>query len=249
MRFADEEPEVDDSYTKHFKYNSKVEIEVDSNDEWDSLTKDAKLSESDLEKCKQRADQIYVLEVSPTEVGIPIKLDLSEGFCNGGSKIVLLRKGFDSQFAKLQVGDVIAINDMMFKVEKPLMKAFSDNELEQVGVQKVEPVAPKSVVNMSEPSNFHAFSGAADGADTEWKEVAKLWGIETTDYTSTTYDKLAEKDKAAIEEKFQKAASDLARKYPPKADTPWGKAAREGYSQIKDADAVFAIGFILKPNE
>lgn len=174
LRFADEEPEVDDSYVKHFKYNSKVEIEMDSNDEWDTLAKEAKLSEKELEICKQRADQLYVLNVSPTEVGVPTKLDLGDGFCNGGSQIVLMRKGFDNQFAKLKVGDVIAINDTMFRVEKPLMKAFSDKELEQAGVQKVEPIAPKSVVNMSEPSSFRAYSGAADGADTEWKEVAKL---------------------------------------------------------------------------
>lgn len=132
MRFANEEPEVDDSYTKHFKYNSKVEIEIDSNDEWDSLAKDAKLSETELEVCKPRADQVYVLGVSTTEVGIPAKLDLGEGFCNGGSQIVLLRNSFDNQFAKLKVGDVISINNMVFRVEKPLMKAFSDNELEQV---------------------------------------------------------------------------------------------------------------------
>jgi hypothetical protein len=249
LRFADEEPEVDDSYVKHFKYNSKVEIEIDSNDEWDTLAKEAKLSEKELEICKQRADQLYVLGVSPTEVGVPTKLDLEDGFCNGGSQVVLMRKGFDNQFAKLKIGDVIAINDTMFKVERPLMKAFSDKELEQAGVQKVEPIAPKHVVNMSEPSSFHAFSGAADGADTEWKEVAKLWGIETTDYTSETYEQLSEEKKLLVEEKFQQAASDLGRNFPPKANTSEGKAAREGYSQIKDADAVFAIGKIVAPGE
>lgn len=61
--------------------------------------------------------------------------------------------------------------------------------METVGVAKVQtPVVDAK--NLSTPSSFHAFSGAADGADTEWKEVAKLWGIDTTDYTVESYDAL-----------------------------------------------------------
>lgn len=60
---------------------------------------------------------------------------------------------------------------------------------------------------------------------------------------------MSEEKKLLVEEKFQKAASDLSRNYPPKANTPGGKAAREGYSQIENADAIFAIGHITKPHE
>ena len=41
----------------------------------------------------------------------------------------------------------------------------------------------------------------------------------------------------------------MGRNFPPKANTSVGKAAREGYSQIKDANAVFAIGKIVAPGE
>ena len=49
--------------------------------------------------------------------------------------------------------------------------------METVGVAKVQ-TPDVDAKNLSTPSSFHAFSGAADGADTEWKEVAKLWGID-----------------------------------------------------------------------
>ena len=176
LKFHDEEDSSpNSSYKDHFGVGSKIKIEDDSKGFYVSLQKEAKLNEAQIRECMNRMDQVYTMDV--TLVGKSTLDTQINGFYNGGSKVVVFAKNFDevSEIAKLKAGDTMSINGFVVKVETPLTKIIGDKDLHRIGVKKVEPKQPVQPVSTdTRVSNFHAFSGAADGADTEWKEVATL---------------------------------------------------------------------------
>lgn len=98
----------------------------------------------------------------------------------------------------------------------------------------------------SKLSTYTNYSGAAKGADTEWANIGKEFGLgKQVDYTTKDMDnpRLTEESKNEIENAYQEAVKFLGRKALP-ADSYAGKLVRRDYLQAKAADAIFAVSTI-----
>ena len=99
------------------------------------------------------------------------------------------------------------------------------------------------------PKDFTNYSGAAIGGDTEWAKAGAKFGIgRQVDYTTATYDKLTDVQKAEVESAYIKAAKDLGRNILQK-NSYAGKLVRRDYLQAKSADSIFAISTIIEPGD
>lgn len=96
------------------------------------------------------------------------------------------------------------------------------------------------------PSEYHMYSGAAIGSDTEWKNIGKEFGlVQNTDYTVSHMDAVnkVESHRKEVEDAYQKVMdrlSSIGRK-PMSGSSYSGKLVRRDYLQAKAADAIFAI--------
>ena len=124
---------------------------------------------------------------------------------------------------------------------------FTQSIDNQSSVNDIHPPYPG--VEKANFTQYEGFSGAADGSDKEWAAVGKKKGIgKWTDYVVGHMDKLTPEQKTEVENAYNKAANDLGR--PPIASNTYaGKLVRRDYLQAKAADALFAIGNIVKPGD
>ena len=144
-------------------------------DPWDELKYNSGATDKEIEGYKQRADKLYIVPV--VSVNNPSSRQMPEDFSWSGNKqkwIVTFEGSASYQILSgLKAGDSVTFGKNTVQIQAPLRKWINDGELETVGVAKVQTPAVDAK-NLSTPSRFHAYSGAADGADTEWKEVATL---------------------------------------------------------------------------
>lgn len=102
---------------------------------------------------------------------------------------------------------------------------------------------------MKDLSHITLISGGAKGSDTEWERLAKEHNLKTKIFTTKDYDNI---DKGTtfyneIEEAYKLACKQLDR---PEINTGYvSKLVRRDYLQAKNAQAIYAIGNIIKPKE
>jgi hypothetical protein len=141
-------------------------------------------------------------------------------------------------------------------VDKESGEVYLENVNLETGYQEVSDIIPTQSSITISPSEFTNYSGAAVGSDQEWAKIGKEFGIgKQVDYTPQTLQKLSEKQRKEVETAYQQAVKDLGRKAlpynwssPQKEDYSGGLVRRD-YLQAKSADAVFAIGTIVKPGD
>lgn len=103
--------------------------------------------------------------------------------------------------------------------------------------------------NSISPSEYFLSSGDAIGSDAAWTSAAIEAGItEKRNFSTKSYDALSEAEKTETETEYLKAVEKL-KKTPISSSTYVGKLVRRDWLQVKNADAVFAIGRILDKNE
>ena len=98
------------------------------------------------------------------------------------------------------------------------------------------------------PEIAEFYSGAADGADTVWANRARKLGIKVTEYTEDSWDTLPDDWKEKLGLEYLKVAEDLGRK-PLALGEKGYKLVRRDMMQADKADAIFAIGTVVKPGE
>ena len=92
------------------------------------------------------------------------------------------------------------------------------------------------------------YSGAAEGSDTIWANKAKELGINVKEYTVKDWDKLPQTWKDKLDAEYIEVVRALKR-LPYKRDSYKGKLVRRDMMQADKADAIFAIGHVVKPGE
>ena len=98
-------------------------------------------------------------------------------------------------------------------------------------------------------SEYINFSGGAKGADSVWEEIGKEYNIgKQVNFRPEDLIKLSDKQLGEIEEAYKQCVKDLGRKFLNK-DTYVGGLVRRDYLQVINAEKIFAIGTIVKPNE
>lgn len=192
------------------------------------------LSPNEIEEAKQLVNEVYGLTNLKEFVTMSMTNKVFQGVLNEipfGKKTLLDR--FLDLIKKLvgfevKAGSVLeqAINDVLTLIENKSSNPLIQNEL--VG--------------------FTNYSGGALGSDTEWKNVAKQFGIETVDYIPSTLNRLNETQLKEVEDAYQQAAKDLGRNTLDK-NSYSGQLVRRDYLQAKAGDSVFAIGTILNPGD
>lgn len=124
-------------------------------------------------------------------------------------------------------------------------KVYTDRE--STKSKKTTKTVSKTV--LPKAKDYIGFSGAATGADTYWRKISESYGIgEFIDYTTSSIDELDDGDRREVERAYVRAADILGRPIM-SGKSSFGKLVRRDYLQVKDADAVFAIGIILEPSQ
>ena len=97
--------------------------------------------------------------------------------------------------------------------------------------------------------SYSLASGDAVGSDAAWTSAAREAGIKNTrNFSTKSYDALSEEEKKEADSEYLKAAAELSR--PALSNTTYkGKLVRRNWLQVKNADAVFAIGSIVNSLE
>lgn len=91
--------------------------------------------------------------------------------------------------------------------------------------------------------DYEFYSGAAEGSDSFWKEIAKTLGIKTKDYTVSSYDSLSKDWQDKLDAEYQEVVNKLGRKVLDR-NSYSGKLVRRDMMQADKADAIFAVGTI-----
>lgn len=97
--------------------------------------------------------------------------------------------------------------------------------------------------------SYSLASGDAVGSDAAWTSAAREAGIKNTrNFSTKSYDALSEEEKKEADSEYLKAATELSR--PALSNTTYkGKLVRRNWLQVKNSDAVFAIGSIVNSLE
>ena len=97
--------------------------------------------------------------------------------------------------------------------------------------------------------SYSLASGDAVGSDAAWTSAAREVGIKNTrNFSTKSYDALSEEEKKEADSEYLKAATELSR--PALSNTTYkGKLVRRNWLQVKNADAIFAIGSIVNSLE
>lgn len=97
--------------------------------------------------------------------------------------------------------------------------------------------------------SYSLASGDAVGSDAAWTSAAREAGIKNTrNFSTKSYDALSEEEKKEADSEYLKAAAELSR--PALSNTTYkGKLVRRNWLQVKNSDAVFAIGSIVNSLE
>lgn len=102
---------------------------------------------------------------------------------------------------------------------------------------------------LTNPKDYSLYSGGAAGSDTKWGEISNKFGIgKIVHYRPETLSLLTPEQLQEVETAYISSANKLGRKILD-ANTVVGKLVRRDYLQAKAADAIFAIGRILRPGE
>lgn len=98
-------------------------------------------------------------------------------------------------------------------------------------------------------NSYSLASGDAVGSDAAWTSAAREAGIKNTrNFSTKSYDALSEEEKKEADSEYLKAATELSR--PALSNTTYkGKLVRRNWLQVKNADAIFAIGSIVNSLE
>ena len=93
--------------------------------------------------------------------------------------------------------------------------------------------------------SYSLASGDAVGSDAAWTSAAREVGIKNIrNFSTKSYDALSEEEKKEADSEYLKAAAELKR--PALSSTIYtGKLVRRNWLQVKNADAIFAIGHII----
>ena len=97
--------------------------------------------------------------------------------------------------------------------------------------------------------SYSLASGDAVGSDAAWTSAAREVGIKNIrNFSTKSYDALSEEEKKEADSEYLKAATELSR--PALSNTTYkGKLVRRNWLQVKNADAIFAIGSIVNSLE
>ena len=140
-------------------------------------------------------------------------------------------KTLTDQFADTRVSQARALADILnstSSVSKTIEEApiFEDNET-------------------SIQDSYSLASGDAVGSDAAWTSAAREVGIKNIrNFSTKSYDALSEEEKKEADSEYLKAATELKR--PALSSTIYtGKLVRRNWLQVKNADAIFAIGHII----
>lgn len=97
--------------------------------------------------------------------------------------------------------------------------------------------------------SYSLASGDAVGSDAAWTSAAREVGIKNIrNFSTKSYDALSEEEKKEADSEYLKAATELNR--PALSSTTYkGKLVRRNWLQVKNSDAVFAIGSIVNSLE
>ena len=139
-------------------------------------------------------------------------------------------------------------------VEESLVPLERKNVLENVkslkedwGKENVEQLpSPQPGKALGEDAEI--YSGAAEGSDTMWANKAKELDINVKEYTVKDWDKLPQTWKDKLDAEYIEVVRALKR-LPYKRDSYKGKLVRRDMMQADKADAIFAIGHVVKPGE
>jgi exodeoxyribonuclease-5 len=145
-----------------------------------------------------------------------------------------------------------------YTVFKPMNKTNAKKTYDRLSKSSATQVTAPSKVNttlVNDSSKFTNYSGAAEGADTEWENIGKEFGIgQQVNYRPQDLQNLTPERQQEIEESYQRAVVTLGRRplaydwQNPNAKNSEGKSlyysgglVRRDYLQAEKADAVFAI--------
>lgn len=97
--------------------------------------------------------------------------------------------------------------------------------------------------------SYSLASGDAVGSDAAWTSAAREVGIKNIrNFSTKSYDALSEEEKKEADSEYLKAVTELSR--PALSNTTYnGKLVRRNWLQVKNADAIFAIGSIVNSLE
>jgi len=103
--------------------------------------------------------------------------------------------------------------------------------------------------------DYYNFSGGAIGADTGWEIIGKKYNVQTISFSFVEHRSLSPNRKILTDEELHEGwemvliSSIKMGKYLEKCSQYVRKLLSRNWFQVKNADAIFAIGIILKPGE
>ena len=129
---------------------------------------------------------------------------------------------------------------------------YNTNQINKALNTKSETVEEAPIFEDNETSiqdSYSLASGDAVGSDAAWTSAAREAGIKNTrNFSTKSYDALSEDEKKEADSEYLKAATELNR--PALSNTTYkGKLVRRNWLQVKNADAIFAIGSIVNSLE
>lgn len=129
---------------------------------------------------------------------------------------------------------------------------YNTNQINKALNTKSETVEEAPIFEDTETSiqdSYSLASGDAVGSDAAWTSAAREAGIKNTrNFSTKSYDALSEDEKKEADSEYLKAATELNR--PALSNTTYkGKLVRRNWLQVKNADAIFAIGSIVNSLE
>ena len=117
---------------------------------------------------------------------------------------------------------------------------------EQLLQQNTQPATQSQPVFDVSKAEF--YSGAATGADTVWGTEARALGIKVVDYTRDNWNALPQKWKDRLSSEYEQVAAALNRPVIP-LGSRGDIEVRRDMMQADKADAIFAIGHVVKPGQ
>lgn len=129
---------------------------------------------------------------------------------------------------------------------------YNTNQINKALNTKSETVEEAPIFEDNETSiqdSYSLASGDAVGSDAAWTSAAREVGIKNIrNFSTKSYDALSEEEKKEADSEYLKAATELSR--PALSNTTYkGKLVRRNWLQVKNSDAVFAVGSIVNSLE
>lgn len=129
---------------------------------------------------------------------------------------------------------------------------YNTNQINKALNTKSETIEEAPIFEDNETSiqdSYSLASGDAVGSDAAWTSAAREVGIKNIrNFSTKSYDALSEEEKKEADSEYLKAATELSR--PALSNTTYnGKLVRRNWLQVKNADAIFAIGSIVNSLE